>query len=986
MAPKQATAYGFGRVFNAGPSQTPGKRSDDLSERLMLLESATTLPIIPPSLLGNLPSLRKSVFLRVRHSELTWTTQIGGYHLERRVPRIGALRHVKCVYSNEPSRKGHWLVVNTDRFLAVSTPGSPSSPLPSSLLASPPALGFAPTFGANEGYAINAIRIPDPVLANVINAAHGGGYKLDHAIVSKWTEMESNFLALASMLKKPLDHLPTLGEPPLPSSHNYTSVFETYQLAFESVRQARNAFSNWTTFLSFLLSFWRYADAVYPFAVLLHHCKLHLPSQYAFLHELVHSTNVGDFRLTTRAGYIVDLVNSPSAWIPFLHILAEAGVPMWIYGGANPRQSSKSALSPSPHVEQAIRDWLPCFSRITAVFSSYAERASASLSAPSLTEERSVGDEKGVLYGLSHFGFRDGDYDPGMHPGYYFPLRESAVHRWLVNRTRPSDAVQRSQVDTSQWIPLFNGRSVYVWERERGSWMRRKIIPPLRRAWFETFEPSCRRWCPILREIDLCSWLGEPPQIPTSPASRTPFSAPPRRPAPYRPSHPSQSLQSSTMNARSVNFTQSPLRTLDISPDNSTYSDSDDYDSDWEDSGDQSQPAPAIAFDPSALRSLSDILLIRLGYDATYPLPPSHVQLATSTFARGEKADAMALRCLGHAKTKDLDDDLIEAAVDASQSILTIGREVGTATKTYNRAQLPARWDISPLRRAVPSIPHGLVIRRLSTTNKSGDALPRCALGIVGKPIEDQWWLLVVEPSALLQIFRSGVTGILQAGRYLIQNGIPFNTAFVSSMSDAPVPRPIIRTGLGALTSESPFSQVDYAAYEWKKKEFLQTRRGALALKCGGIIWRLAIESVNSGLVKEALTRPSQKAERVGTLCGKSPAGVKFVDDALEDHELDIILGAYRSRTRKSDKIREWSDEHCVYIWPTPAAWSRSGLNTGEWSSDAEEWYQYQINLHRKCDFKLRSSSGWKQALKIQSETRGMWKKYDDAVREVLFD
>lgn len=73
MAPKQSTAYGYGRAFNVGPSQTPGVRSDDLSESLMLLESATTMPIVPPSLLGELPTLREFVFPVVPQRELTWT-------------------------------------------------------------------------------------------------------------------------------------------------------------------------------------------------------------------------------------------------------------------------------------------------------------------------------------------------------------------------------------------------------------------------------------------------------------------------------------------------------------------------------------------------------------------------------------------------------------------------------------------------------------------------------------------------------------------------------------------------------------------------------------------------------------------------------------------------------------------------------------------------------------------------------------------------
>lgn len=260
-----------------------------------------------------------------------------------------------------------------------------------------------------------------------------------------------------------------------------------------------------------------------PFANLIHHCKLFLPDEYAFLHELIHKTNVGDFRLTTRAGYLVDLVAEPIPWIQYIHIWAEAGVPLWNHGGITPHQFADSAPVLSLSLRSALKDWASC-RKVEAAYIDYAAHMSASLPPPLLLQDRLVGDRVGSLYGLSHFGFRNGDYEPGMHPEYYFLLRDSALQKWKVSKGSPADARARVEVDALQWIKAFDGHPAHVWENERDLWMRRRIVPPLRRAWFEMFPPNCRRWCPILREIDLCAWIGEPSSIPGAPVIRTPVS------------------------------------------------------------------------------------------------------------------------------------------------------------------------------------------------------------------------------------------------------------------------------------------------------------------------------------------------------------------------------------------------------------------------------------------------------------------------------
>jgi hypothetical protein len=51
--------------------------------------------------------------------------------------------------------------------------------------------------------------------------------------------------------------------------------------------------------------------------------------------------------------------------------------------------------------------------------------------------------------------------------------------------------------------------------------------------------------------------------------------------------------------------------------------------------------------------------------------------------------------------------------------------------------------------------------------------------------------------------------------------------------------------------------------------------------------------------------------------------------------------------------------------WPKPAAWEASGLYVGHWSQDCEMWFQKRLEDIKSGHADLRTSSKWKNSLKL---------------------
>lgn len=225
-------------------------------------------------------------------------------------------------------------------------------------------------------------------------------------------------------------------------------------------------------------------------------------------------------------------------------------------------------------------------------------------------------------------------------------------------------------------------------------------------------------------------------------------------------------------------------------------------------------------------------------------------------------------------------------------------------------------------------------------------------IGVRAKPLVEQWYLVVLfDPRAVVEVFHRGMSSVGDIVRYLIREGIPFATG-----------RPVRHVPSDEVSSTSKglgqfdrmtFNLGHYRGYEEKRRKLLLGSAGRAAMCRGGILWRLAYDTVK---IKDVVTRPSSSALKSGRVVGKMDNRV-LVDDGLSVEEEDIICGVYKMSTGKS-YCRWWLvfrdswlmslidfrlQREDVSWFPKASSWDISGLNHGYWTTDNEAWYQRRL-------------------------------------------
>ncbi|KAG6819598.1 hypothetical protein H0H93_010367 [Arthromyces matolae] len=242
-------------------------------------------------------------------------------------------------------------------------------------------------------------------------------------------------------------------------------------------------------------------------------------------------------------------------------------------------------------------------------------------------------------------------------------------------------------------------------------------------------------------------------------------------------------------------------------------------------------------------------------------------------------------------------------------------------------------------------------------------------IGVTAKPLLDQWYLLqIMDPRAVVELFRAEVESIAAMIRYLVERGVPFST-----------PRPLrrkvtsrtenVRT-LGYRPQNYKFTMKDFEEYERDKALVLSGSNGRTSLMSGGILWRLATGFVG---VKSVSKGPSSHALEIGKL-----DGVCLVDDVISSAAEDMICGVYRVYTGQPNQTEDKS------WFPKANAWAASGFNNGFWTVDNEAWFQGRLRDIANGSGPLNAKE-WKKFLTAQRagvvhDIRGFFARVNDAV------
>ncbi|KAG6836246.1 hypothetical protein H0H93_009896 [Arthromyces matolae] len=162
------------------------------------------------------------------------------------------------------------------------------------------------------------------------------------------------------------------------------------------------------------------------------------------------------------------------------------------------------------------------------------------------------------------------------------------------------------------------------------------------------------------------------------------------------------------------------------------------------------------------------------------------------------------------------------------------------------------------------------------------------------------WQVELTSASCVLQIMRrQWGPDLVTLVRELLDRGIRFRTPIEGSvfiLAWVIVPKticclPVSPRSLPA-QPKRPSCTTDYAAYLSHRDRFLRSPRGRAALMHGGIVSRLAREAVQYQHVYDG---PTFDVFSTGAMLPGSSVG--YWDDALTDHEINVICGVYKVDT-----------------------------------------------------------------------------------------
>ncbi|KAK7677675.1 hypothetical protein QCA50_019366 [Cerrena zonata] len=218
-------------------------------------------------------------------------------------------------------------------------------------------------------------------------------------------------------------------------------------------------------------------------------------------------------------------------------------------------------------------------------------------------------------------------------------------------------------------------------------------------------------------------------------------------------------------------------------------------------------------------------------------------------------------------------------------------------------------------------------------------------------------WVIAVETRTSLRetLRRRWGPGNAQLGRAFLERGIPFRMLWKEALPPAEVlphlVNPIYRW------DRWTFSVADYQSYVNRRLQLFENKAVAsAALRAGGILWRLALESYVDLDQVTSVTA----IDYVGSLRMAYLGSSLMVYDDLPFDIAETVVGVYKVFTGKGEQTAD------VSWWPKQSTWNASGFNCGHWTTQCEEWFRRRRDAIVKGEAAPRKTKEWHGALKLR--------------------
>ena len=824
---------------------------------------------------------------------------------------------------------------------------------------------FYPRRPIHRGPLFSALAVSRDELSNsIIRVNENSGsprYVLNPSIQTRWKTLETPLLEVAHTLYEAHPDkakFPFLSYPRWPHQYGYDDSHSSKELAYHCAKKSLAAFSMLVAFTTFALSLWltEYEDDCFAtaFAVLAERKRDALPRVWL---EYLKGSIIGNLSPGLRPGGFLNPYITH--WGIYLSRFTRASVPFWLLWGQEDLKRTNLAVPqidfyfpPRQYIELAKQRCLIFSNTIlphehTYRFEGGGDNLPASGSTTHFLDLPTDQSSSNTAFGLEGFVFDNGDaFVDGANPDEppppvpvidreicveagsgqqpresweaFFARENDRLERRKQKET-PTEKQRRESLEKAAERGPTNKSRVFLWEQDehvKTFYRRTRLTKHDADSEWEGCTKYQRFFWGHRNEWDLC------PHLPAYPPG---VALPPPR-------YDSDSDDDEPILGayiRPANRIKEPVGPIILQAVEHLTS----WDKEPED----------LTFTYLFL-SLPDYLRRRHGFSAgDFPTSWNPSLHTHPKYNLAQTKVDLAIKNLGHVAVQE---EKLTSIVDFHNTAMN-----GTLSYTA----LPPPWDIS--RYPQPSSLYCNMLR--IELRKVASALFKTSELYILRPPPNStdpssWFIATTSATAVLMVYRSEWNTMLEIGRGLLEYGVPFHTVVERERQDV---QKVVRsrtTGLGMRPENFKPTPADFAAYESARDDILRSRTGRAIRLLGGIVGRMAAEIVPDC---EVLDGPNlTNAVVVGTHGNK-----EFVDDAVEQHELDVVSGVYHV----DGKLKEVSSH--MSWWPKHATFLATGYAGDQWLPRAEDWYKTRQKELRSGNLTLFSSKKWEKNHKFNA-------------------